>query len=59
MEVEKMPEYKKGDVYVCADPSCTIEVTVTKGCTKEACPVCGPLICCDKPMVKKGSAKTK
>ena len=54
-----MAEYKNGDVYACADPSCQIEVTVTKGCTEEECPVCGPLICCDKPMIKKGSAKKK
>jgi hypothetical protein len=54
-----MTEYKNGDVYACADPSCHIEVTVTKGCTEEECPTCGPLICCDKPMIKKSSAKKK
>lgn len=48
-----MVTYKKGDVYVCDHPDCDIEVTVTKGCTEESCPTCGPLICCEKPMVKK------
>lgn len=48
-----MVSYKQGDVYVCDDPKCDIEVTVSKGCTEALCPNCGPLICCDKPMVKK------
>ncbi len=50
-----MREYKEGDIYVCTDPSCQIEVTITKGCTEEECQkTCGTLICCDKPMIKKG-----
>ncbi|MGD0329004.1 MAG: hypothetical protein ABSB40_00995 [Nitrososphaeria archaeon] len=48
-----MVAYKKGDVYVCSDPKCNIEVTVTKGCTEESCPVCEPLTCCGKRMTKK------
>lgn len=48
-----MTEYKKGDVYTCADPSCQIEITVSKSCTGKECSISGPLICCDKPMIKK------
>ncbi len=48
-----MVAYKKGDVYVCSDPKCNIEVTVTKGCTEESCPVCEPMTCCGKRMTKK------
>ena len=47
-----MPEYKEGDVYTCAEQNCEVEVTVTKGCTGDKCPVTS-LMCCDKPMVKK------
>lgn len=52
-EVGKMATYKKGEVYVCDDPECDIEVTITKGCAEEYCPSCEPLMCCGKPMVKK------
>jgi len=48
-----MATYKKGEVYVCDDPECDIEVTITKGCAEEYCPSCEPLMCCGKPMVKK------
>jgi len=51
-----MPEYRKDEVYRCADPTRNIEVTVNRGCTGESCSTCGPLICCDKPMVR--SAKS-
>jgi hypothetical protein len=47
-----MAKYEEGEVYTCTDPDCQVEITITKGCTGEKCPT-GPLICCDKPMVKK------
>jgi hypothetical protein len=49
-----MTEYKKGEVYTCADPSCRVEITVSESCTGDECSIRGPLMCCDKPMVKKG-----
>ena len=52
-----MDEYRKGEVYVCSDPSCGMEVTINRGCTGEACSNCGPLICCDRPMVKKSKMR--
>jgi hypothetical protein len=45
-----LERYKKGDVYVCAESMCGLEVTVTKPCV---CEKCSPLSCCGKPMVKK------
>lgn len=54
-----MSEYDEGAIYVCADPACGMEITVKKGCNGESCPDCGPLMCCDKPMVKKSAAKKK
>jgi hypothetical protein len=48
-----MSEYKQGEVYRCADPSCNMEVTINKACTGDSCTDCAPLMCCDKPMMKK------
>jgi len=45
-----LERYKKGDVYVCAESMCDLEVSVTKPCV---CEKCSPLSCCGKPMVKK------
>jgi len=54
-----MVDYKTGEVYVCADPSCGNEITLNRVCTSESCSNCGPLMCCDKPMVKKSASKRK
>lgn len=59
LEVNYVSEYRKGDVYVCCDPSCGMEIMINKGCTGESCSDCGPLLCCDKPMVKKSDAPKK
>lgn len=44
---------KEGDVYICG--KCTLELTVTKGCSCDGSEVC--LTCCGEPMEKKESGK--
>lgn len=46
---------KKGDILVCKE--CGLEVTVTRscGCDDKDCVI----ICCDKPMEKKGTERPR
>lgn len=44
---------KEGEVYVCPDPDCGCEITVTKGAKPGAGGDEPPRCCCGKPMQKK------
>ena len=44
---------KKGEVFVCPDPKCGAEVTVSKSAASTCAGTVVPRCCCGKDMVKK------
>jgi hypothetical protein len=44
---------KQGEVYVCKDPKCGCEITVTKGAAASCTGTAAPRCCCGKDMAKK------
>lgn len=47
---------KEGEVYVCTDPKCGAEITVSKSAAASCAGTVVPRCCCGKDMVRKHKA---
>lgn len=47
---------KQGETYVCTDPKCGAEITVSKGAAPSCSGTAVPRCCCGKDMVRKAKA---